>query len=65
MALDLDVIIGCCPPVAPSSFPYSLWNGTVTSADWGYLLQPGRPVYDLLCASPEEQQHFSRLLKAD
>jgi hypothetical protein len=46
MALDLDGIIGCCPLVAPSSFPYSSWDGT--SADWGYLLRPGRPVYDLL-----------------
>ncbi len=36
MALDLDGIIGCCPLVAPSSFPYSSWDGT--SADWGYLL---------------------------
>jgi hypothetical protein len=63
MTLDLDGIIGCCPLVAPSSFPYSLWDGT--SADWGYLLRPGRPVYNLLCASPEEQQRFSRRLKVD
>jgi hypothetical protein len=63
MALDLDGIIGCCPLVAPSSFPYSSWDGT--SADWGYLLRPGWPAYDLLCASPEEQQRFSRRLKVD
>jgi hypothetical protein len=63
MALDLDGIIGCCPLVAPSSFPNSLWDGTL--ADWGYLLRPGRPVYDLVCASPEEQQRSSRRLKED
>ncbi len=28
MALDLDGIIGCCPLVTPSSFPYSSWDGT-------------------------------------
>jgi hypothetical protein len=31
VALDLDSILGCCPWVAPSWFPYSSWDGV--SAD--------------------------------
>ena len=63
VALDSDGIIGCCPLVAPSSFPYSSWTGG--SADWGYQLQPRRPVFDLLCASPVEQRSLSGRLRSD
>jgi len=61
--LELDGIIGCCPLVAPSSFPYSSWDGM--SADWGYQLQPKRPIYDFLCAPPELQQRLAWRLTAD
>jgi len=60
VALDLDGIIGCCPLVAPSSFPYSSWDGV--SADWGYSLLPNRPIFVLLCSSPEEQGRLARLM---
>jgi ribonuclease HI len=63
VALDSDGIIGCCPLVAPSSFMYASWNGV--SADWGYQLQPSRPVFDLLRASPEEQEFLSNWLRPD
>ena len=53
VALDLDGIIGCCPLVTPSSFPYSSWDGE--SADWAYALLPNRLIFVLLCSSPEEQ----------
>ena len=63
VALDSDGIIGCCPLMAPSSFLYSSWNGV--SADWGGQLQPRRPVFDLLCASPEEQRSLCGRLRPD
>jgi hypothetical protein len=40
-------------------------NNIGKSADWGYQLRPNRPVFDLLCASPEQQLRVSRWLKAD
>jgi hypothetical protein len=46
VALDLDGIIGCCPLAAPSSFPYSSWDGV--SADWGNLFLPNRKIFVLL-----------------
>ena len=63
VALELDGIIGCCPLVAPSSLPYSSWDGM--SADWGCQLLPKRPIYDFLCASPELQQRLVWKLTAD
>ena len=63
VALDSDGIVGCCPLMAPSSFPYSSWTGF--SADWGSQLQPRRPVFDFLCASPEEQHSLSGRLRPD
>ena len=63
VALNSDGIIGCCPLVAPSSFMYSSWDGV--STDWGYQLQPSRPVFDLLRASPEEQRFLSNWLRPD
>ncbi len=60
MVLDLDSIIGCCPLVAPSSFPYSSWDGI--QADWGYSLLPKLPIFVLLCSSPEEQGRLARLM---
>jgi hypothetical protein len=32
VALRLDSIVGCCPLMAPSSFPYASWTGV--SPDW-------------------------------
>jgi hypothetical protein len=61
--LDLDGIIGCCPLVAPSSLPYSAWDGM--STDWGCQLLPKRPIYDFLCAPPELQQRLAWKLTAD
>ena len=61
--LELDGVIGCCPLVAPSSLPYSSWDGM--SADWGFQLQPKRPIYDFLCASPELQQRLAWKLTAE
>ncbi len=63
VVLDSDVIIWCCPLVAPSSFQYSSWTGG--SADWGCQLHPSRPVFDLLYASPEEQHSLSGRLRPD
>jgi ribonuclease HI len=63
IALDSDGIIGCCPLMAPSSFLYSSWNGV--SADWGGQVHPRRPVFDLLCASPEEQRSLCGRLRPD
>jgi len=63
VALDSDGIVGCCPLMAPSSFPYSSWTGS--SADWGSQMQPRRPVFDLLCASPEIQHSLSGRLRPD
>ena len=60
VALDLDGIIGCCPLVAPSSFPCSSWDGV--SADWGYALPSTRPIFVLLCSSPEEQGRLAGLM---
>ncbi len=56
-----DGIIGRCPLVAPSSFTYSSWDGV--STDWGYRLQPSRPIFDLLRSSPEEQHFLSKWLR--
>ncbi|MFM9151927.1 MAG: hypothetical protein ACKOPU_06645, partial [Candidatus Planktophila sp.] len=63
VALDSDGIVGCCPLMTPSSFPYSSWTGS--SADWGSQMQPCRPVFDLLCASPEIQHSLSGRLRPD
>ena len=63
VALDSDGVIGCCPLVAPSTFRYSSWDGVTT--DWGYQLQPSRPVFDLLRSSPEEQRFLSNWLRSD
>ena len=65
VALDSDGIIGCCPLMAPSSFPYSSWTGLGGSADWGYQLHPRRPVFDLLCAPPEAQRSFAGRMRPD
>ena len=62
-ALEADGIIGCCPLVAPSSFPHASWNGV--TADWWYLIELQRPVIDLLCSSPEEQRRLTRRLDDD
>jgi ribonuclease HI len=63
VALDSDGILGCCPLVAPSSFMYCSWDGITT--DWGYQLQPSRPIYDLLRSTPEEQRFLSNWLRSD
>jgi hypothetical protein len=63
VALDSDGILGCCPLVAPSSFMYCSWDGITT--DWGYQLQPSRPIYDLLRSTPEEQRFLSNWLRLD
>ena len=63
IALNSDGVIGCCPLMAPSSFAFSSWDGM--SADWGYQLRPNRPVFDLLCASPEQQLRLSKRMQAD
>ena len=65
VALDSDGIFGCCPLMAPSTFPYSSWTGLVGSADWGYQLHPRRPVFDLLCASAEEQRSLASRMRPD
>ncbi len=49
--------------MALSSFAFSSWDGM--SADWGYQLRPNRPVFDLLCASPEQQLRLSKRMQAD
>jgi hypothetical protein len=53
------------PPslVAPSSFMYLSWDGV--STDWGYQLQPNRPIFDLLRSPPEEQRFLSKLFRSD
>ena len=56
--LESDAIIGCCPLVAPLSFPYASWDGT--SPEWGCQLRRSRPKYDLLCSPKEEQRIFCR-----
>ncbi len=43
--------------MAPSSFVYSSWDGV--SVDWGYLLRPSLPTFDLLRSSPDEQRYLS------
>ena len=48
---------GCCPLVAPSSFPCSSWDGV--SADRGYALPS---IFVLLCSSPEEQGRLASLM---
>jgi hypothetical protein len=53
VALSLDSIVGCCPLMAPSSFPYASLTGV--SPDWGSQQRPSRPIFSLLCASPELQ----------
>jgi ribonuclease HI len=63
VALEADGIIGCCPLVAPSSFMYSSWDGV--STDWGYQLQPNRPIFDLLRSSPAEQRFLSNWFRSD
>ena len=59
-ALQADGIIGCCPLVAPTSFPFASWNGV--TADWGHLLWPQCPVFDLLCSTPDEQRRLTHHL---
>jgi hypothetical protein len=61
VALDSDGILGCCPLVAPSSFMYCSWDGITT--DWGYQLQPSRPIYILIRSTPEEQRFISNYLR--
>ncbi len=63
VALNSDGVIRCFPLAAPSSFPFSSWDGIL--AKWGYQLRPSRPGFDLLCASPEEPLRLSRRLQAD
>jgi hypothetical protein len=63
VALDSDGITGGCPLVTPSSFMYCSWDGITT--DWGYQLQPNRPIYDLLLSTPEEHQYLSNWLRTD
>ena len=46
--------------MAPSSFPCSSWDGV--SADWGYALPSTRPIFVLLCSSPEEQGRLASLM---
>jgi len=62
-ALNLDSIIGCCPLVAPSSFPHSSWDGD--SCDWGYQLRPNRLMFDLLCSPLGEQRRLCKLMSPD
>ncbi len=62
VTLDLDGIIGCFAPWWLRHRSNTRRGMVHAAADWGYLLRPSRPVYDLLCASPKEQQHFSRWL---
>ena len=62
-ALNLDGIVGCCPLMAPSSFPHSSWDGE--SCDWGYQLRPNRRMFDLLCTPLGEQRRFCKQMSAD
>jgi hypothetical protein len=41
VALSLDSIVGCCPLMTPSSFPYASASWTGVSPDWGSQQRPG------------------------
>jgi hypothetical protein len=41
---------------------YCSWDGIAT--DWGYQLQPSRPIYDLLWSTQEEQRFLSNWLRS-
>ncbi len=63
VALSLDSIVGCCPPMPPSSFPYASWTGV--SPDWGSQQRLSCPIFSLLCASTELQQSLSSRQRPD
>jgi hypothetical protein len=48
-------------PVSDST-PRRQWNLDGVSVDWGYSLLPNRPIFVLLCSSPEEQGRLARLM---
>ncbi len=48
--------------MAPSSFMYSSWDGV--STNWGYQLQPNRPIFDLLLSLPEEWRLLSNWFRS-
>jgi hypothetical protein len=50
------------PLVAPLSFMYSSWDEV--STDWGYQLQPSRPIFDVP-SRPEEQHFLSKFFWQD